>query len=92
MALYHPFPFTGATITSPRQAILSRPFFSTFRQAYAVRRRIARAAGDGGGATSPSSPSVEASGISPQAKLLEGHGEGSSALTFQQAIQRLQVS
>ncbi|KAF3332393.1 glycine--tRNA ligase 2 [Carex littledalei] len=90
MALYHPFPFTGATITSPRQAILSRPFFSPFRQAYAVRRRIARAAGDGGGAASPSSSSVEASGISPQAKLLDGHGEGSSALTFQQAIQRLQ--
>lgn len=91
MALYHPFPFTGATVTSPRQDILSRPFVSPFRQAYAVRRRIARAAGDGGGAASPSS-SVEASGISPRAKLLEGHGEGSSALTFQQAIQRLQVS
>jgi hypothetical protein len=92
MPLYHSCPFIGATIIPPRQAIISRPFVFPFKQAYEIRRRFGRAAGGGGGAASPSSSSVESSGISPQAKISEGREEGSSVLTFQQAIQRLQVS
>ncbi|KAJ4804189.1 Glycine--tRNA ligase beta subunit [Rhynchospora pubera] len=90
MALNFSFPFTGATVTRPFRPILFSPFVLPSHRAYTPRRRIARAAGDGGGASSPSSSSVEASGISPQAKPLEDNAKGSSALTFQQAIQRLQ--
>ncbi|KAJ1692808.1 hypothetical protein LUZ63_009506 [Rhynchospora breviuscula] len=93
MALNFSFPFTGATVTRPFRPFrpnLFSPFVFPCHRAYTPRRRFARAAGDGGGATSPSSSSVGASGISPKEKNLEESAKGSSALTFQQAIQRLQ--
>ncbi|KAJ3672549.1 hypothetical protein LUZ60_007270 [Juncus effusus] len=83
--LLHPSSLTltlPPSISRPRRASL--PLFP-YRETRLLRRRYVRAAGDGGGGSSASN------GVSAKTTArLEGNVEGSNALTFQQAIQRLQ--